>query len=214
MTGGPAGRSSQERVLLHEVCGASLLPASGVAQVFGLPPLSGSGTASAPGQGQSVLPSLLCKDCGSGVCGDPGSKYTRVRSLGWRLAVWQAQDPIRAGITGLGTGSGVGSLAGPVVLASSLPHLLLLRIPVTGTPEACKWWSGSPLRPLPSVQLEVGFGAHPGVFLDTVLHGNTAWGGPMAQGQLCRNSTVRVRATVVVLWSLQFTLTRDPKRGT
>lgn len=57
-------------------CARSLVLAGyqppGLPRCSASPLLSGSGTASAQGQGQSVLPSSLCRDCGSGVCGGPG----------------------------------------------------------------------------------------------------------------------------------------------
>ena len=153
--------------------------------------------------------------------GTQGSKYTRVKSLGWRQAMWQAQEPIRAGIPELGTGRrwprcpcGTGLLTAPSPLAQG---------PCLGARQRHVSDGVSPLRPLPSVQLGVGFGGHPDVFPDTALNENTARGGlccqhadwtPWHRGSFVGALMGRVRATVVAVWSLQFTLRRDTRRGT
>ena len=107
LTPSPPLCSFQEGLQLCEVYSASLLPAPRVAQVFCLPPpvwqqdsvCPRTRTLCAAGR---ALRGLLVQKC----VGTQGSKYTRVRSLEWRQAMWQAQDPVRARIPGLGTGRG------------------------------------------------------------------------------------------------------------
>lgn len=78
--------------------------------------------------------------------------------------MWQAQDPVRARILGLGIGSWW-PCSLPVQLASS-PHSLLLHcIPAQGTLEVCRGSIVSPLRPSPLAQFGVAFWSQLDVFM-------------------------------------------------
>lgn len=132
--------------------------------------------------------------------------------------MWQAQDPIGAGILGLGTGSGWPRCSyGTGLLASWSPPAPNL---FPGTSKVCEGWSVSPLRPLPLLQLGVGFWCRldacvfSGTALnENILRGGLCWQGvdwaPWQGGSFLRALSGRVGATVGALWSLQFTLRGD-----
>lgn len=86
--------------------------------------------------------------------------------------------------------------------------------------KVCEGWSVSPLRPLPLLQLGVGFWCRLDVcvFSGTALNENISRGGlcwqgvdwaPWQGGSFLRALSGRVGATVGALWSLQFTLRGD-----